>query len=292
MAATRQRMRRTRAIAAVRRTVGAWKRRGRQVAFVPTMGAIHDGHLSLVRRARAAGGRTTKVVASIFVNPLQFGPHEDFRRYPRMPRRDRALLAAAGVDLLWEPEVRDLYPPGHRTRVRVAGLSERLEGVSRPGHFEGVTTVVLKLLHVVEPHVLWLGQKDAQQARLVERMVADLDLPVRVRRAPTVRERDGLALSSRNAYLSADQRRQAAALWRGLSEARRLLRRGERSAARLKAAIRRTWRGYPAVREDYVAVVDSDRLEPVRRVHGRVLVAVAARVGPARLIDNFEWAPR
>jgi pantoate--beta-alanine ligase len=232
------------------------------------------------------------VVASVFVNPLQFGPNEDYRRYPRPVRRDRALLLGAGVDLLWEPRADDLYPGGHRTRVRVIGLGDVLEGVSRPGHFEGVATVVLKLLHVVGPDTLWLGQKDAQQALLLERMVADLDLPVRVRRGPIVRERDGLALSSRNAYLDPEERRQATALSRGLRAARARLRAGERLAARLRAAVRRVWRAYPLVREVYVAVVDADRLEPVTRVRGRILVAVAARVGRARLIDNFEWKGR
>jgi pantoate--beta-alanine ligase len=253
------------------------------------MGAIHAGHLSLVARACREADR---VVASVFVNPLQFGPHEDYRRYPRPARRDRALLAAAGVDLLWEPRAGDLYPPGHRTRVLVLGMADVLEGASRPGHLVGVATVVLKLLNVVMPDTLWLGQKDAQQARLLEQMVADLDLPVRVRRAPTVREPDGLALSSRNAYLRPEERRQARALSRGLAAARARLRAGERSAARLRAAVQRVWRDYPLVREDYVAVVDAGTLEPLTRVKGRVLVAVAARVGKARLIDNFEWSPR
>jgi pantoate--beta-alanine ligase len=226
------------------------------------------------------------------VNPLQFGPGEDYRRYPRPARRDRVLLARAGVDLLWEPRARDLYPPGHRTRVLVLGMADVLEGASRPGHLVGVATVVLKLLDVVTPDTLWLGQKDAQQARLLEQMVMDLDLPVRVRRAPTVREADGLALSSRNAYLRPEERRQALALSRGLAAARARLRAGERSAARLRAAVQRVWRGYPLVREDYVAVVDAGTLEPLTRVRGRVLVAVAARIGKARLIDNFEWSPR
>ena len=279
-------MLRTHRAATVRRAVAEWRRRGRRVAFVPTMGAIHAGHLSLIERARRHADR---IVASVFVNPLQFGPHEDYRRYPRPARRDRALLKAAGVDLLWEPRAGDLYPPGHRTRVRVGGLEDVLEGASRPGHLVGVATVVLKLLNVVAPDTLWLGQKDAQQARLVERMVADLDLPVRVRRAPTVREPDGLALSSRNAYLSPEERRQAVALRRGLAAARVRLRAGERSASRLCAEVRRVWRSYPLVREDYVAVVDADRFEPIARVRGRVVIAVAARVGRARLIDNLEW---
>jgi pantoate--beta-alanine ligase len=277
------------AILAVRRAVTRWRRKGQRVAFVPTMGAIHRGHLSLVSRARSTADR---VVVSIFVNPLQFGPAEDYRRYPRPSRADRQLLQKAGVDFLWRPRTSQLYPPEHRTRVRVTALSEGLEGASRPGHFEGVTTVVAKLLNVVQPDDLWLGQKDAQQARILEQMVRDLDVPVRVRRAPTVREPDGLALSSRNAYLSSDERRQAVALVRGLRAARQLLRQGVRSAARLRGEIRRVWRRYPAVREDYVEVVDARTLRPVRAVAGRILVAVAARVGGARLIDNFEWSTR
>jgi pantoate--beta-alanine ligase len=279
----------TRSRARVRRAVARWKRAGHAVAFVPTMGAIHDGHCSLVERARAGAGR---VVASIFVNPLQFGPGEDFARYPRPVAADRRRLRAAGAHLLWTPRAGDLYPPGHRTRIQVRGLSEVLEGASRPGHFEGVTTVVAKLLGVVQPDVLWLGQKDAQQARILEQMVADLDLPVRVRRGPTVRERDGLACSSRNAYLGPEPRRQAVALSAGLAAAARLLRRGVRSSARLAAAIRGVWRAYPLVREEYVAIVDARTLEPVRSARRRILVAVAARVGPARLIDNLEWGPR
>lgn len=288
-AARRRAMRRVTSVADLRATLAAWRRRGERVAFVPTMGAIHAGHLSLVSQARRSARH---VVASIFVNPLQFGPHEDFRRYPRPIRRDRAAFAAAGVDLLWEPRVEDVYPPGDRTRVRVSGLTEVLEGASRPGHFEGVTTVVMRLLHAVQPDVLWLGQKDAQQAIVLERMCADLLVPVAVRRGATVREADGLALSSRNAYLSRDERQHAVALSQGLASARALLARGERSAARLVRAVRAEWACYPLVREDYVAVVDAATLEPVRTVHGRVLVAVAARVGPARLIDNFEWSPR
>ena len=277
--------------ARVHALVGRWKRAGLRVAFVPTMGAIHEGHLSLVRRARAAADR---VVASIFVNPLQFGPGEDFARYPRPVRRDRALLAAAGVDLLWEPRSVELYPPGHRTRVNVRGLGDALEGAARPGHFEGVATVVLILLEVVAPHVLWLGQKDAQQAVLIERMARDLRLPVQVRRAPTVREPDGLAMSSRNAYLAPAERAQAVALWRGLGAARAALEAGERSAARVARAVRAVWRRHPLVQEDYVAIVDAQTLEPVKDVRRtrRLLVVVAARVGPSRLIDNFEWSVR
>ena len=279
-------MRVTRSIAGVRNEIRRWRRGRKGVHFVPTMGAIHAGHQSLVRRACAEADR---VVTSIFVNPLQFGPGEDYRRYPRAPAADRQRLARAGADLLWTPEVEQLVPSGFRTLVRVEGLSEVLQGASRPGHFEGVTTIVMQLLNVVQPDVLWLGQKDAQQVRVIEQMVADLKLPTKVRRAPTVRERDGLALSSRNAYLGPEERRQAVALSRGLAAARMLLREGERSAARLVAAIRWVWREYPLVKEDYVAVVDARTLEKVGAVRRRVLIAVAARVGRARLIDNLEW---
>jgi pantoate--beta-alanine ligase len=269
--------------------VARWQRLGHRVAFVPTMGGIHEGHLSLVRRARQGADR---VVVSIFVNPLQFGPKEDYRKYPRPRARDRALLSAEGVDLLWEPGATDIYPPDHRTRVRVTGLDEVLEGLLRPGHFEGVATVVLKLLNAIQPDVLWLGQKDAQQAVVVERMVKDLLLPVRVRRGATVREPDGLAMSSRNAYLSKEERAEAAGLARGLATALAVLRSGERSAAKVRAAVRNPLRRLKRVALEYVAVVDATTLEPVKRIRGRVLVAVAARVGRARLIDNLEWEPR
>ena len=285
---TPRRMRSAQDIATVRRWTGEWRRLGHRVAFVPTMGAIHEGHVSLIRRARAGAQR---VVASIFVNPLQFGPGEDYRAYPRPAARDRRLLAREGVDLLWKPRIEDLYPEPDHTRVRVLELERVLEGAARPGHFEGVATVVLKLLTVVGPDELWLGQKDAQQARILEQMCRDLHLPVAVRRGPTAREPDGLACSSRNAYLKSEDRAQAVALSRGLAAALAALRLGERSVARLKSAVRKAWRAYPRVIEDYVEIADARTLEPVRRVGGRVLVAVAARVGKARLIDNFEWEP-
>lgn len=281
-------MRRETGVAAVRRRIARWRALGDTIGFVPTMGGIHEGHLSLVRRARAVSDR---VVASIFVNPLQFGPKEDFRRYPRPRLRDRALLRAAGVDLLWEPSVRDLYPEDHRTRVRVTEFDGLLEGIVRPGHFEGVATVVLKLLNVVTPDVLWMGQKDAQQAVIVERMVQDLLLPVVVRRGATVREPDGLAMSSRNAYLTKAQREDAVALSRGLASALRALRGGERDAAAVRRRVVAELKRHPGVATEYVSVVDAKTLVPVKRVRGRVLIAVAARVGKARLIDNLEWEP-
>ena len=285
----RKRPARARSLDSLRRALASLRARGERVAFVPTMGALHEGHLSLVRLARRSAPR---VVVTIFVNPLQFAPGEDFRRYPRPLARDRALLAAEGVDLIWEPRVEDVYPKGDRTRVYVEGLSDVLEGSSRPGHYTGVCTVVARLLNAVQPDLLWLGQKDAQQALILERMCADLLLPVEVRRGPTLREEDGLAMSSRNSYLSHAERQQAVALSQGLAAAWILLREGERSAQRLAAAIRREWDGYPLVREDYIAIVDPASLEPLQRVRGHALVAVAAHVGPARLIDNFPWRAR
>jgi len=282
-------MLRVRSVSQLRAALARFRARGERVAFVPTMGALHAGHVSLVRLAKRTAER---VVASIFVNPLQFAPNEDFSRYPRPLARDRALLAREGADLLWTPAVPDVYPPGDLTRVHVAGLSDVLEGASRPGHYTGVCTVVARLLNAVNPDEMWLGQKDAQQALILERMATDLLMPVRVRRGPTVREDDGLAMSSRNAYLSHAERQQAVALSQGLAAAWILMRGGERNAQRLAAAIRREWDGYPLVREDYIAVVDPRTLEPVKTVRGPALVAVAAHVGPARLIDNFPWKGR
>lgn len=283
------RLARVRDVTDLRRFVARWRRRGERVAFVPTMGALHAGHVSLMQQARRSARR---VVVSIFVNPLQFGPQEDFSRYPRPVARDSRLLEDAGVDLLWQPTVSTIYPPGDRTRVQVEGLSDVLEGASRPGHYTGVATVVMRLLAAVQPDVLWLGQKDAQQALILERMCTDLLLPVQVRRGATVREPDGLALSSRNAYLTPRQRQQAVALSQGLAAGRALLVRGERSAARIVRAVRAEIACYPLMREDYVALVDARTLAPVRTVQGRILLAVAARIGRARLIDNLEWSPR
>jgi len=283
------RMPRARTLVQLRSAVARFRGRGETVAFVPTMGALHEGHLSLVRLAKRSADR---VVVSIFVNPLQFGAGEDFTRYPRPVARDRALLAREGADLLWEPAVADVYPAGDLTRVHVAGLSDVLEGASRPGHYTGVCTVVARLLNAVRPDEMWLGQKDAQQALILERMATDLLVPVRLRRGPTVREEDGLAMSSRNAYLSHAERQQAVALSQGLAAAWILMRGGERNAQRLASAIRCEWDGYPLVREDYIAVVDPQTLEPLKTVRGQALVAVAAHVGPARLIDNFPWRGR
>lgn len=281
-------MSRLREPGSVRRRVRSWRRAGEKIAFVPTMGFLHEGHLSLVRRARRLGDR---VVVSVFVNPAQFGPREDFRTYPRDTRRDLRLLREEGVDLVFLPATATMYPPGHRTTIDVGGLDSVLEGRSRPGHFRGVVLVVEKLLNIVEPDLLVLGQKDAQQAVILERMVRDLDQPVRVVRGPTVREKDGLALSSRNTYLDPAQRRAAPVLYRALSRARAAARRGERSAARLLRLIEREIAGEPLVRLDYAAVVDPATLAPVRKVEGKVLIPLAAFLGRTRLIDNLEVTP-
>lgn len=265
----------------------AWRERerraGRRVALVPTMGALHEGHLSLVDAGRAAA---QTVILSIFVNPLQFGPTEDLARYPRDLARDRALAATRGVEALFVPSVPVMYPPGSETRVTPGATASRWEGELRPGHFEGVLTVVLKLLHLVQPDVAVFGQKDIQQATLIRRMVRDLDLLVDLRIAPTVRDADGLALSSRNAYLSGPERGQALALSRALRMVDEAWRAGEASAPRLRSLIAEQCAAAQGVTLDYIAVVEPEGLTPVERVAAGTIVALAARVGPTRLLDN------
>jgi pantoate--beta-alanine ligase len=268
---------------AVGRRVRAARARGLRIGFVPTMGSFHEGHLSLMRRAL---GERLYTVVSVFVNPLQFAPREDLARYPRNVSRDRALARTEGVHLFFAPREAAFYPPGFRTRVRVEGLGDVLDGRSRPGHFEGVATVVARLLHLVEPDVLFLGRKDFQQTVVLRRMIRDLGMPVRVDVRPTVRERDGLALSSRNAYLTPSARNEAPRLHRALMEAKVAIRSGERSAARVRRSIRARLGAPPALSVEYVEIVDAETLEPVRRLAGRVVLLLAVRLGRARLIDN------
>jgi pantoate--beta-alanine ligase len=269
----------------LRQAVAAARRRGLSVGLVPTLGALHAGHLSLIEAARAATGF---VVVSIFVNPTQFGPHEDFGRYPRPLERDLELCGRAGVDLVFHPEPAVMYPPGYRTYVEVTGLQDVLCGASRPGHFRGVATVVLKLFNLVAPDRAWFGQKDAQQVRIIRQMVQDLNVPVEVVVAPIVREPDGLALSSRNEYLEAGQRREAPVLHRALAEGRALVEAGERDPARVRRAMADRIAATPGAVLDYAAVVDADTLEPPDSLRpGRaVLLALAVKFGPTRLIDN------
>jgi len=257
---------------------------GRSTGFVPTMGALHAGHLSLVRAALA---ESQPVIASIFVNPTQFGPSEDFQKYPRALEADSKKLEDAGVDYLFAPEPSEIYPPGFRTWVNVEGLSERLEGRVRHGHFRGVTTVVLKLLQIVQPQKSFFGRKDAQQARIIRQMARDLHLDSEIVVCPIVRETDGLAMSSRNAYLNPEERRAATILFRALDGARASISHGERDALRLTAAMRETLRLEPLAEPDYVELVDAETLEPVTRLRGVCLALIAVRIGAVRLIDNL-----
>jgi pantoate--beta-alanine ligase len=276
-------MRTVRTIADVREALRDARREARVIGLVPTMGALHDGHLSLIRHARAT---CDVVVVSLFVNPAQFNEAGDLAAYPRDEARDAALAAESGADLLFAPALDDVYPPGFATTVHVAGLTETLEGVHRGvGHFDGVATVVTKLLNMVGPDVAFFGQKDAQQALVIGRLVRDLDLPLRIEVRPTVREPDGLALSSRNVHLRGADRERALALRDGLAAAEASLGAGERDADVLRAAALAAMRGR-GVEPDYLELVRTDDLSPVSRVEGEVLVAVAASVGSTRLIDN------
>ena len=268
----------------IRAACRAARRGGKRLGFVPTMGALHEGHLSLVRAARAS---CDAVAASIFVNPMQFGPNEDLAKYPRSFERDRELLEKEGAELLFAPSVEEMYPAGAVTWVTVEGLSSKLDGRSRPGHFRGVTTVVAKLFHIVEPDAAFFGQKDAAQVAIVRRMVRDLNLPVEIVACPIVREPDGLAMSSRNAYLDPQQRKQALVLHRGLLQVKKSWEEGEREAGKLLTVGRDELSAEKSVRLDYLEIVDPDSLVPVENTAGGALVAVAAFVGLTRLIDNL-----
>jgi pantoate--beta-alanine ligase len=264
--------------------VAAEARRGdRLLGLVPTMGALHEGHLSLVREAKK---QCSPVVVSIFVNPKQFGPSEDFQKYPRTFDADRAALEALGVDCVFAPTPEQIYPLGFRTSVSVEGLGDRLEGRSRPGHFRGVTTVVLKLFEITLPRFAFFGRKDAQQARIIRQMTGDLDLDTELVVCPIVREPDGLALSSRNAYLSASDRRAATVLYRSLDTLRRDVSSGDRDVLHLLATVRKMIESEPGVALDYAEIVDADTLEPVMALRKTCYMLLAARVGSTRLIDN------
>jgi pantoate--beta-alanine ligase len=270
-------------IAEVRAAVASARAQGRTVGFVPTMGALHEGHAALVRAARRGTGF---VVVSVFVNPTQFGPQEDFARYPRTPDADRAVCGDAGADLVFAPPVEEMYPEGSATFVEVTGLQDVLEGASRPGHFRGVCTVVLKLFNIVQPDVAYFGQKDAQQARIVRQMVRDLNVPVEVRVEPTVREPDGLAMSSRNRYLSAGERAAAPRIYAALREVREQAAAGEVDTARLELALAAALAAIPGARVDYARIVDASTLRPLARLDRPALATVAVFLGNTRLIDN------
>jgi pantoate--beta-alanine ligase len=255
----------------------------RILGLVPTMGALHEGHFSLIRAARK---QCAPVVVSIFVNPKQFGPSEDFQKYPRTFEADRAALEKLSVDYLFAPPPEEIYPRGFRTAVVVEGLSDRLEGRSRPGHFRGVTTVVLKLFEIVQPRFAYFGRKDAQQARIIQQMTTDLELDAQIVACPIVREPDGLALSSRNVYLRGTDRQSATVLYRALNAVRREIATGQRDAAHLLVALRKVIESEPGVALDYGEIVDAESLEPVVTLRRTCYVLLAAFVGNTRLIDN------
>jgi pantoate--beta-alanine ligase len=270
-------------VAWMKQVAGEARRNDRVLGLVPTMGALHEGHLSLVREAKR---QCSPVVVSLFVNPKQFGPSEDFQKYPRTLDADRAALERLGVDYLFAPSPEEIYPPGFRTSVIVEGLSDRLEGRSRPGHFRGVTTVVLKLFEIVQPRISFFGRKDAQQVRIIRQMAGDLDLSTEIVACPIVREADGLAMSSRNAYLGNSDRRAATALYRSLDAVRHEVMAGERNAGRPLAILRSVITEEPGVSLDYSEIVDADTFEPVMALRKTCYVLLAARVGGTRLIDN------
>lgn len=257
---------------------------GRRIGLVPTMGALHSGHMSLVEAARA---QSDVVVVSIFVNPMQFSPSEDFERYPRNFVRDCELLENAGVDFVFAPTPQEMYPDGFSTYVSVERLGEKLCGRSRPGHFRGVTTVVMKLFELIQPHTAFFGRKDAQQSVVIRRMVRDLNLPVEIVVCPIVREPDGLAMSSRNAYLSPEERRAAVVLSQSLERARALIERGERRADTILTEMAFTIAREPRARVDYIEAVDVETLEPKGSMAGQTLLALAVWIGSTRLIDNL-----
>ncbi|MDI6846088.1 MAG: pantoate--beta-alanine ligase [Candidatus Saccharicenans sp.] len=264
--------------------VRSWKKEGRRIGFVPTMGYLHEGHLSLVRESKK---RSDVTVVSIFVNPKQFGPAEDYQIYPRDLERDRKLLEKEGVDLIFYPSVEQMYPEGYRTYVEVEGLQDKLCGRSRPGHFRGVCTVVLKLFNLVEPDEAYFGWKDAQQVIIIRKMVEDLNLLVKIVPLPLVRDHDGLALSSRNTYLNPQERQAALVLKKSLDLAEQLIKSGERDAGAIRQKMVELVSSEPLARMDYVEIVDLKNLEPLEKIEGDVLVALAVYIGRTRLIDNL-----
>ncbi|MGQ9801162.1 MAG: pantoate--beta-alanine ligase [Candidatus Saccharicenans sp.] len=264
--------------------IKAWKKKGQKIGFVPTMGYLHQGHLSLVRESKK---RSDVTVVSIFVNPKQFGPTEDYKVYPRDLERDRALLEGEGVDLIFCPPVEVMYPEGYKTYVEVEDLQDKLCGKSRPGHFRGVCTVVLKLFNLVQPDEAYFGWKDAQQVIILQKMVEDLNLPVKIVPLPLVRDHDGLALSSRNTYLSPEERQAALVLKKSLDLAEKLIAEGEREAGRIRQKMIELISAEPLARIDYVEIVDLKTLEPLSTIGDRALIALAVFIGRTRLIDNL-----
>jgi pantoate--beta-alanine ligase len=269
----------------LRRETARWRKAEERIGFVPTMGALHAGHLSLVEIARRHADR---VVASVFVNPAQFGPNEDFTRYPRQLEKDAEMLKQAGCDLLFLPEVETIYPPGHTVYVDLGVPSEGLEGTCRPGHFRGVATVVAALFNLVQPDVAVFGEKDAQQLAVIRRVVRDLHFPVEIVAGPTVREPDGLAMSSRNAYLSPEERRSSTVLHRALRTAETAVEAGEIRGDEVRRVLKETLNSEPLAHVEYAEVVDAETFQPVETLKGRLVLPLAVRIGGTRLIDNLQ----
>jgi pantoate--beta-alanine ligase len=276
-------MRIVKTIKSLRQILNEVRRKGQKIGFVPTMGYFHEGHLSLVRQSRKECDLT---VVSIYVNPKQFGPKEDLKAYPRDIKRDATMIQKENVDILFIPSDNDVYPNCYLTYIDVEKISERLCGKYRPGHFKGVATVVAKLLNMVQPDVMYLGQKDAQQVVMLKTMAADLNFPVIIRVVPTAREKDGLAMSSRNVFLSTQERAQAPVLYKALTEAARRIKQGEQSASKIIGSIQQTITRQSVGKIQYVACVDADTLEPLKVLKGKVLIALAVFFGSTRLIDN------
>jgi len=272
----------------LRREIALWHALDRTVGFVPTMGALHAGHLSLVRIARER--QADRVVASVFVNPTQFGPNEDFSRYPRQPEKDAAMLEEAGCDLLFLPDVDTIYPPGRTSYVDLAGPAEGLEGACRPDHFRGVATVVLGLFNLVRPDLAVFGKKDAQQLAVIRHMVRDLHVPVEIVAAETLREADGLAMSSRNAYLGPEERRAAGVLFKALTAAEQAIAAGERRGGEVRRILHEVLESEPLARIEYAEAVDGETFQPLDVLRGQVVLPLAVRIGGTRLIDNFQLA--
>ncbi len=272
-----------RKIPEMKQAVRELKSNGKNVGFVPTMGYLHEGHLSLVRESLK---RTDSTVVSIFVNPTQFGPREDFKEYPRDFERDAEILEGMGVNFLFAPETAEMYPDGYKTYVEVHDLQDQLCGRSRPGHFRGVCTIVLKLFNIVNPDISFFGQKDAQQAIILKRMIKDLDLDVKIEVLPIIRAEDGLALSSRNKYLSPEQRKASLSLSKSLREARMMIEEGERDSGKIIQCMREIIDAEPLAKIDYIEIVEMKGLKPLKKIEKEALIAIAAFIGKVRLIDN------
>jgi len=260
------------------------KKKGKTIGFVPTMGYLHQGHLSLMGVAKK---KSDVLVVSLFVNPTQFGPQEDFKRYPRNLKMDKRLLKESGCDYLFYPQIKEMYPEVYETYVEVEKSTKILEGAFRPGHFKGVTTIVAKLFNIVMPDVAVFGQKDFQQAVVIRRMVKDLNFPVKIIVAPTIREKSGLALSSRNSYLSDEERIQALSLYQSLNLAKKLIKSGERDSEKIIEKMKKLIQKQPQARIDYISINDSETLETLRKIKGNILISLAVKIGKTRLIDNI-----